>query len=171
MGQPAMNESQTSQGLNRRQALTRGALAGGALVWATPLVQVVSLTAAHAESPSAPPAGGGGGQPPKQPPGQQPPGEQPPANAAPPPGAPPVQSPGPTPSPSRPQGELAFTGPGLPVVQTTAVGAALVATGVAAQAAGRHRRTELAAEGADTYAGFPAGPATDMTADHEQTAR
>jgi hypothetical protein len=48
--------SVSEQQVSRRQALKRGALAGGALVWTVPVVQAVSMTAAHAESASAPPA-------------------------------------------------------------------------------------------------------------------
>ncbi|HEY9475325.1 MAG TPA: hypothetical protein VIS06_15945 [Mycobacteriales bacterium] len=39
--------------------------------------------------------------------------------------------------------QLAFTGPGLPVVPTVAVAASLIATGAAAQAVGRHRDPNL----------------------------
>jgi hypothetical protein len=41
-------------GVSRRDVLRRGAIVGAAAVWTVPLVQVVSMTAAHADSPSAP---------------------------------------------------------------------------------------------------------------------
>ena len=44
------------QGLSRRDLLRRGAVVGGTLVWAVPAMEVLSLTSAHASSPS----GGGG---------------------------------------------------------------------------------------------------------------
>jgi hypothetical protein len=50
--------------VSRRQALKRGALVGGALVWTVPLIQVVSLNQSQAEAASAPP--GGGHNPPPQ---------------------------------------------------------------------------------------------------------
>ena len=39
-------------GITRRQALKRGAILGGALVWATPVVQVVGMRPALASVPS-----------------------------------------------------------------------------------------------------------------------
>ncbi|MGI8665369.1 MAG: twin-arginine translocation signal domain-containing protein [Jatrophihabitans sp.] len=47
----------TSTGVSRRDLLKRGAVVGAAAAWTIPLVQVVSMTPAHADSPSAPPAG------------------------------------------------------------------------------------------------------------------
>jgi hypothetical protein len=47
-------------GLNRRQLLKRGAVVGGTLVWAVPAMEVISLTSAHAASPSG--QGNGWGQ-------------------------------------------------------------------------------------------------------------
>ena len=41
-------------GVTRREALKRGALLGGALVWATPAVQVIGMKPAFAQSVSAP---------------------------------------------------------------------------------------------------------------------
>ncbi|HEY9390281.1 MAG TPA: hypothetical protein VIR27_11020 [Mycobacteriales bacterium] len=145
MGQIPTPEEPTRVGLDRRTALKRGALVGGSLVWAVPVVQAVSLTAAHAESPSSPPHGGPPagppGNPPEMPPPNQPPNQPP---VAPPAGGPPPVSP-PASPPASPQarGELAFTGPGLPVVPTVAVAASLIATGAAAQAVGRHRDPDL----------------------------
>lgn len=59
--------TQSSSNVSRRTVLRGGAVVGG-LVWATPLVQAVSMTPAHAASSSAPPrvegvklSGGGGG--------------------------------------------------------------------------------------------------------------
>ena len=45
-------------GLTRRQTLKRGALLGGALAWATPVVQVIGMKPAFATTPSE---GTGGG--------------------------------------------------------------------------------------------------------------
>lgn len=44
--------SSTDLGMSRRDALKRGALVGGAVVWATPAVQALTMTAASAQSPS-----------------------------------------------------------------------------------------------------------------------
>jgi hypothetical protein len=60
--------TQSSTNLSRRTVLRGGAVVGG-LVWATPIVQAVSMTPAHAASSSAPPrvegvklsSGGSGG--------------------------------------------------------------------------------------------------------------
>jgi hypothetical protein len=60
-------------GLSRRDLLKRGAVVGAGVVWITPLVQVVSLTPAHADSPSAP----------RVPPTQKPPPNPPPTSAQP----------------------------------------------------------------------------------------
>ena len=46
-------------GISRRSMLKRGALVGATAVWAVPAIQAVSMTPAHADTPSAP--GGGGG--------------------------------------------------------------------------------------------------------------
>ncbi|MDQ2838545.1 MAG: twin-arginine translocation signal domain-containing protein [Actinomycetota bacterium] len=43
--------------MSRRDLLKRGAVVGVAAAWTIPLVQVVSMTPAHADSPSAPPVG------------------------------------------------------------------------------------------------------------------
>lgn len=60
----------TIEGTTRRDLLRRGALIGGATVWAVPAVQALSMAAAHAEptsnpppvpTPSPSPIGGGGG--------------------------------------------------------------------------------------------------------------
>ena len=45
--------------LTRRQALKRGAVVGGALVWAAPAMQAVSMTVADAASGPTPPPGPG----------------------------------------------------------------------------------------------------------------
>lgn len=42
-------------GVSRRDLLKKGAVVGVAAAWTIPLVQVVSMTPAHADSPSAPP--------------------------------------------------------------------------------------------------------------------
>lgn len=143
MGDSPVTPAGPPTGLDRRTALKRGALVGGALVWAVPVVQAVSLTAAHAENPSAPPPNNPPNNPPEQPPNNppnNPPGTNVPPNQPPTQGqpfAPPAGSA--TPTPSGRTGQLAFTGPGLPVVPTVAVAASLIATGAAAQAVGRRR--------------------------------
>jgi hypothetical protein len=135
-------------GVTRRQALKRGAAVGAAAVWTVPAIQVVSLTAAHADSPSAPP--------PHNPPPSKPP-ENPPVN-------PPATTPHTPPSSATPTtptgggsvpppaggaggggtvpgkhttggGQLAETGLSVPLVPTVAVAAGMIATGIAAQAA------------------------------------
>ncbi|MCW2540859.1 MAG: hypothetical protein JWN95_2584 [Frankiales bacterium] len=54
-------EVQAIDGLSRRTLLKRGAVAGAAVAWTVPLVSVLSMTPAHAESPSAPPASSNSG--------------------------------------------------------------------------------------------------------------
>src|SRR5262249_7456524 len=44
-----------ARGISRRDLLRRGAVVGATAAWTVPLVQVVSMTPAHADSPSAPP--------------------------------------------------------------------------------------------------------------------
>jgi hypothetical protein len=44
--------SEQAGGITRRQALKRGALLGGALAWATPVVQVIGMRPAFAQVPS-----------------------------------------------------------------------------------------------------------------------
>lgn len=40
---------QSPHGLTRREVLKKGALLGGALVWATPVVQAIGIQPAHAQ--------------------------------------------------------------------------------------------------------------------------
>jgi hypothetical protein len=57
-------DSTAPAGLSRRALLKRGAVVGAAAVWTVPVISAVSMTPAHADSPSAPvgpPPGGGGG--------------------------------------------------------------------------------------------------------------
>ncbi|HTZ43835.1 MAG TPA: hypothetical protein VMB79_08215 [Jatrophihabitans sp.] len=51
------------QGISRRAMLKRGAVAGATIAWTVPVVSAISMTPAHAESPSAPArsSGSGGG--------------------------------------------------------------------------------------------------------------
>jgi hypothetical protein len=51
-------EEQALDGVSRRTMLKRGAVAGAAIAWTVPLVSVISMTPAHAESPSAAPSTG-----------------------------------------------------------------------------------------------------------------
>jgi hypothetical protein len=55
MKQQRDTEALSGGGLNRRDALKRGAVVAGGLVWATPAIQALGLSAAHADDPSAPP--------------------------------------------------------------------------------------------------------------------
>lgn len=48
-------ENTTPEGLSRRDLLRRGAALGGALAWATPVVQVIGMSPALANVPSPPP--------------------------------------------------------------------------------------------------------------------
>lgn len=127
--QHAPEASATS--ISRRAALKRGAVIGGTLVWTVPVVQAVSMTAAHAESASAPPRSSGGS------PGQ--------------PGA----------GGGQPPGDLAYTGSSVPVLGSAVVGAGLVATGVAATVVaakvGAAKVAEIAVAGAPP-ATLPAEP-------------
>ena len=52
--------SEEQQGLTRRQILKRGAVFGGALVWAVPVVQTIGMTPALADTTSPGPGGGCG---------------------------------------------------------------------------------------------------------------
>ncbi len=162
----------TDNSVSRRQALKRGALAGGALVWTVPLIQVVSLNQSQAEAASAPP--GGGHIPPPQ-------HEIPPAPHSVPPAAQSVRLDAPPTTESSPQAvaahsqavspadtatgqapngtaspqahsTLPFTGAALPVDKGIAAGAGLVAAGSVAAYLARRKPAESAS--AD-------GPATD----------
>jgi hypothetical protein len=114
-------------GYSRRDLLKRGAVVGAAAVWTIPLIEAVSMTPAHAESPSSP-SGGGGGQVTPPPSGGVAPETITTAPAATPAagGAEPAEA----------AGSLAFTGVDVPV--PTAIGTATVAIalGVGALAAG-----------------------------------
>jgi hypothetical protein len=50
-GNPVEPE-EPSRGITRREALRRGALLGGALVWTTPIVQAIGIRPAFAQVPS-----------------------------------------------------------------------------------------------------------------------
>lgn len=63
----AQDQGDAVAGVSRRDLLKKGAVVGVTAAWTIPLVQVVSMTPAHADSPSAPP-----GPPTNNPP--QPPG-------------------------------------------------------------------------------------------------
>ena len=110
-----MTHDATSAGLSRRQLLKRGAVVG-AVAWTVPLIQVVGMSAAHADSPSAPPGG------------SAPQGSPPPVHQA----TPGAQQPGSTP--------IAFTGTQVPVGPAIGVGAAAVALGAGAVAAAQIRK-------------------------------
>lgn len=44
--------SETNQGMTRRELLKRGAVVGGTVLWATPVVQTLGMARAYAETPS-----------------------------------------------------------------------------------------------------------------------
>jgi hypothetical protein len=129
------NQGDAVTGVSRRDLLKKGAVVGVTAAWTIPLVQVVSMTPAHADSPSAPP-----GPPTNNPP--QPPGSTIPVQPT------DATSTATTPNssaaigtgsskPNNPQGataaQLPFTGSNpLPAL---GVGAAAVALGVGAIAA------------------------------------
>lgn len=115
--------------MNRRDMLKRGAVVGGTLVWTVPVVQSLSLTPAHAESPSAP---GNPGNP--DVPNNPAPNNPEPNNPA--PNNPPAAQPGAAPSGGS---GLAETGTTIPVLGAVAAGAAAVAIGAAAVAMTRNR--------------------------------
>lgn len=90
----------TSSGVSRRQMLKRGALTSAVLVWTVPVIEVVGLSPAHAETASAPPPPHG--QPPtvNPPTGKMPPSKTPPSHNAPSRSvAPPRSTPSATPTP------------------------------------------------------------------------
>lgn len=126
-------------GITRRQALKRGAAVGAIAAWTVPTIQVVSLTAAHADSPSAPP----NNPPPDNPPPNTPPVTPPTGSTTkpkPPASTPPAAGAGggggtTTTTGTTAGGKLAETGLSLPLVPTVAVAAGMIATGIAAQAA------------------------------------
>ena len=51
----AQDHGDAVSGVSRRDLLKKGAVVGVTAAWTIPLVQVVSMTPAHADSPSAPP--------------------------------------------------------------------------------------------------------------------
>lgn len=153
-----------SAGLSRRDLLKRGAVVGATAAWTVPLVQVVSMTPAHADSPSAPP-------PENPPPVTSPPDVPPPVTTPPdtPPDTPPANTHTPdAPPPATPRspathppthqsnvphaaappvqvggsapphgGALASTGVSYPVAPTIGAGVAAIALGTGALAAAR----------------------------------
>ena len=150
-------DSVQPQGISRRQVLQRGAAVGAAAAWTIPLVQVVSMTPAHAASPSAPGGGGNTPTPPPstaphtQPPSGHAPGSSPPASHAPagstPPGSAPVSA---EPTPSSSGAPLASTGASVPVGPAVGIGAAAIALGAGAVAAAQIRRNRPDGSAADT---------------------
>jgi len=130
-----------SAGLSRRDLLKRGAVVGVTAAWTVPLVQVVSMTPAHADSPSAPPVNPPpvnppvDTHPPVTPPGDTP---QPPAHHAQahPSNAPQAVAPAAHVGGSTPQtgggSTLASTGVSYPVAPTVGAGVAAIALGAGA---------------------------------------
>jgi hypothetical protein len=157
---------ETNSVITRRDMLKRGAVAGTAVLWAVPVVQVIGMSASHAEA-----ASGGGGGSTTPPPGTPTEHPTPPTNVLP---TEFTQTPTPTPSPTPtvqgiefqqppppavnpPTATLPFTGAAVPVTGAVALGAGLVATGVAAVAATRRRQEAVATDGAQPPA--PESPA------------
>jgi hypothetical protein len=149
---------ESNSGITRRDVLKRGAVAGGAVLWAVPVVQVIGMSASHAAAASGGGGGGGGGggttTPTPTPTGTTPTGGTPPTEVLPteltqsPTVTPTVQGISfqqPPPPAVAPTATLPFTGAAVPVTGTVAVGAGLVATGVAAVAATRRRQQAAAA--------------------------
>jgi len=52
MGEPVSGENLQPASLSRRQALKTGAVVAGSALWATPLIQAVTVTRASADQPS-----------------------------------------------------------------------------------------------------------------------
>jgi hypothetical protein len=133
----AHDQGDAVTGVSRRDLLKKGAVVGVTAAWTIPLVQVVSMTPAHADSPSAPP-----GPPTNNPP--QPPGSTIPvqptdatSTATTPNSSAAIGTGSSKPQSNNPQGataaQLPFTGSNpLPAL---GVGAAAVALGVGAIAA------------------------------------
>lgn len=113
--------------LNRRELIKRGAIVGGTLAWTVPVVQTLSLTPAHAESPSAP--------------GNPVPNNPLPNNPA------PAAQPKPAPAAGGPG--LAQTGATIPLLGAVAVGAAAVAVGAAVVATTRSTAPEASGPAPD----------------------
>jgi hypothetical protein len=114
-------------GMNRRDLLKRGAIVGAAAVWTVPLVQVVSMTPAHADSTSAPKSAI---DPSRQSSGQS---------------SGTLDS-GHSVADAGASGELAQTGTAVPIVGAAAVGVAALAIGTGLAASARRRRADEAGE-------------------------
>jgi len=130
-------DSGRAPGIGRRDLLKRGALVGAAAAWTVPIVQVVSMTPAHADSPSAPPVQ----PPPVQTTAVPPPDNHPPIVATIPPRQPhDSKAPHVAAAAARPAGTsssaagdaLANTGTTTPVGPTVGIGAAAIAIGAGA---------------------------------------
>jgi hypothetical protein len=128
-----------SVGYSRRAALKRGAVVGGAVVWAVPAVQAISMISASAENPSAP-------QPPANPPtpGTPTTGQTPPVVQSTPAVSAPVAGTNTAPAASvatatttAQGGKLAYTG--VDALPMATVGVGLVAAGAALTAVARRR--------------------------------
>lgn len=134
-----------ARGISRRDLLRRGAVVGATAAWTVPLVQVVSMTPAHADSPSAPPVN----PPPMTTPDTPPPPitssapPSPPSTPKPPPHQPadahkstassaPAVVPAADVTPAADATALANTGATYPVMPTVGVGAAAIALGAGA---------------------------------------
>jgi hypothetical protein len=126
-----LNEVDEPTGIGRRSLLKRGAIVGAAAVWTVPIVSAISMTAAHAESPSGVPSGGGGGgevTPPVTPTTPPPSGSVEPTTVA-------STTPAPAAAASSDTGSLAFTGVDVPIPATLGIATAAIALGAGALAA------------------------------------
>ena len=136
-------------GLSRRDLLKRGAVVGVAVAWTVPVVQVVGMTAAHADSPRAPNV-----PPPNNPP--PPVNTTPPTETAQPPAktpnkSAPVPAHSPNQSVSQGSGALAQTGTDYPVGATVGIGTAAIALGAGALTAAQlMKKRQVDAASGDT---------------------
>jgi hypothetical protein len=123
--------------LSRRDALKRGAVIVGALAWTAPAVQAVSMTAAHAESTSAPRSSSGLSRP------------APESGFA---------------GGGTQDSQLSLTGVGAPVVGAAAEGAGLMVTGATVAAVVAKASAASATTAAGAAGGAGAGGTADAAA-------
>lgn len=135
--------------LSRRDLLKRGVAVSAAAAWTVPIIQVVSMTPAHADTPSAPnvppptnplpPTGTPPPRPPTTPPVTA--STLPVPDDA--PSSPPHATSAPkTPDAAAPPDALASTGPALPISPMLGAGVAAIALGGAAVYAAKRRDDE-----------------------------
>lgn len=116
MTEQDMHEESQGTGFSRRQAI-KGVVGAGAVVWTVPAMQVISMTAAHADSPSVP----GNPSTPPQNPSTPPQNSTPPTATTPPASTPPASTP-PAASPTASATNSPATSPTDTGVEGTKVG-------------------------------------------------